>query len=459
MLEVYSRRRRAIPIDFRKEVRDFPRIEKARHYLHPYPAKLLAEIPFFFLANSLFSKPGETVLDPFCGTGTVLLEAVKLGRACIGADSNPLARLITCVKLSNVRTQSVLSALSRIRHVAPMLERRPFPDVVNIDYWFHPHVKEKLQQIGKAIEDMRDSSVKRYLQVCFSRCVRDVSKADPRLSVPVVLRHDQYPQRHPLAAVTRKRIARLRRINVLKRFCDITEAILPPMAQRIAKRGQASPILLRDVRDVATNLKDNSVHLVITSPPYLGAQKYIRASSLSIGWLKLCSSNKLKVLENATIGREHFSKKSCTDLPKTGIGGADRRIVQVSKLNPTRAKIACAYLCEMKHVVRILMKVLKPGGHLIFIIGNNHLCGEPFPTERYIRHLTQTEGFVVRLRMLDTIKSRGLMTKRNKTANVISRECVLVLQKPWGHGGTRERHRAERPRSIEYEFSRKAQNS
>src|SRR4029077_15453366 len=147
--------------------------------------------------------PADIVLDPFCGTGTVLLEAVRQGRTCIGADSNPLARLITRVKLSRVRTQHVLSALSRIRGFAPPLQRRPYPDVVNIDYWFHPHVKEKLQLIGMAIEEMRDSSVKRYLQLSFSRCVRDVSKADPRLSVPVVLRHDQYPRLHPLAAMTR----------------------------------------------------------------------------------------------------------------------------------------------------------------------------------------------------------------------------------------------------------------
>jgi DNA modification methylase len=137
LLERYSTRRRAIPIDFRRELRRFPKIKRGRHYLHPYPAKLLAEIPFFFLANSIFSKPGDSVFDPFCGTGTVLLEAVRSGRIAIGADANPLARLITQTKLANVRTASVLSAVSRIRSAVPLIIPHDYPRVINIDYWFH----------------------------------------------------------------------------------------------------------------------------------------------------------------------------------------------------------------------------------------------------------------------------------------------------------------------------------
>jgi DNA modification methylase len=456
----YSCGHRAIRFDFRKELRKFPKIEKSRHYLHPYPAKLLAEIPFFFLANSILSKPGDTVLDPFCGSGTVLLEAMKQGRKCIGADSNPLARLISRVKLSQVSAKIVMATLDHIRRVAPRLTPFSYPDVVNIDYWFHPHVKKELQQVAMTIDEMADSMAKRFLQVCFSRCVRDVSKADPRLSVPVVLRHNQYPYRHPLAAETRDRIARLRRINVIKRFCEIVESALPYAAKPIGKCRHASATMFSDARDITNGLSPNSIHLIITSPPYLGAQKYIRASSLSIGWLKLSRSNELKVLENSTIGREHFNKASCIQLPSTGIVAADRRISQISRLNPTRAKIACAYLHEMKEVIRALKSVLKPGGKLVFVIGNNHICGKPFPTERYLRILATSEGFAVKLRMHDTIKSRGLMTKRNRTANVISRECVLLLEKAYSDGGTSERHhRARYSRATKRQFSRKTQDT
>jgi DNA modification methylase len=427
LFATYERRPRAIAVDFRKETSR--RIDRARHYLHSYPAKLLAEIPNFFLSNTVLSRPGELVLDPFCGTGTVLLEAARHGRKCIGADSNPLARLIARVKLNTVRECEVRSAIQNIRRVAPTIMPKRFADVVNIDYWYHPHVKKQLQQIATVIDRMPASAVKDYVRVCFSQCARDVSKADPRLSVPVVLRNDQYPVRHPLADRTKRRIARLRRINVLNKFCGVVEENLRCVTEPIAGKRRANLTLISNAAQISTGLEPGSVQLVITSPPYLGAQKYIRASSLSLGWLGLCRADQLKALERKSIGREHFPKDTCAVLPAIGIAAADRRVADTARQNPVRAKIANAYLTEMKGVIQQLAKVLSARGYLVLIVGNNHLCGKSFPTEHYLRRIAESEGFVTRLRLVDTIRSRGLMTKRNKTANVISREWVLVLQK------------------------------
>src|SRR2546430_2473889 len=81
LLARYFRQQRAIEIDFRRE--RLRKIDRGRHNLHSYPAKLLAEIPQFFLSNTIFSDPGDVVLDPFCGAGTVLLEAVRHRRTVI----------------------------------------------------------------------------------------------------------------------------------------------------------------------------------------------------------------------------------------------------------------------------------------------------------------------------------------------------------------------------------------
>lgn len=427
LLARYKKRPRAIPVDFRKETSR--RIDRARHYLHSYPAKLLAEIPNFFLSNTLFSRPGELVLDPFCGTGTVLLEAARHGRECIGVDSNPLARLIAKVKLKRVREANVSSGIEMICRLAPTLTPISFRDVINIDYWYHPHVKKQLQQIVTVIDRMPASAEKDYLRVCFSQCARDVSKADPRLSVPVVLRHNQYPQHHPLAERTKQRIARLRRINVLQHFCDIVQDNLPCVTAPVDGKRRTSLRLLSNATQMSTRLRSGSVQLAITSPPYLGAQKYIRASSLSLGWLGLCRADQLKVLEGKSIGREHFPKHACSILPTVGFAAADRRIADTARKNPVRAKIANEYLTEMRAVIQELSTVISLKGYLVLIVGNNHVCGKPFPTEHYLRRIAESEGFVTRLRLVDTIRSRGLMTKRNKTANVISREWVLVLQR------------------------------
>lgn len=99
LLARYQRNRRAIPVSFRALI-PWMKPDRGTHYLHPYPAKLLPQIAHFFSASNLLSSPGDVILDPFGGTGTVALEALLCGRNAFYSDINPLARLIAKVKTS-----------------------------------------------------------------------------------------------------------------------------------------------------------------------------------------------------------------------------------------------------------------------------------------------------------------------------------------------------------------------
>ena len=70
------------------------------HGLHSYPAMMAPPIARRLISE--LTNKGETVLDPFCGSGTVLAEAVLLGRRTIGYDINPLALLIAKVKTTPI---------------------------------------------------------------------------------------------------------------------------------------------------------------------------------------------------------------------------------------------------------------------------------------------------------------------------------------------------------------------
>jgi hypothetical protein len=74
-------------------------------------------------------------------------------------------------------------------------------------------------------------------------------------------------------------------------------------------------------------------------------------------------------------------------------------------------------------------RVLTPGGHLVLVAANNRLCDREFRTQDYLRRVAEDLGFELALRLVDDIRSRGLMTKRNETASMIAREWVLVFRK------------------------------
>ena len=150
-------------------------------------------IPFFFLANRIFSEPGDMVLDPFSGSGTVLLEAQLSGRLALGADCNPLARLLSKVKTSPIPSGVLKRALVRLLERTPAKPSYPPPDVVNMAHWFLPETVEQLQCLREGIWRTRNIAIRDFFDIAFSSCLRKVSLADPRLIVPVRLRNEKRP--------------------------------------------------------------------------------------------------------------------------------------------------------------------------------------------------------------------------------------------------------------------------
>jgi DNA modification methylase len=169
--------------------------------------------------------------------------------------------------------------------------------------------------------------------------------------------------------------------------------------------------------------------LIITSPPYGSAQKYIRATSLSLNWLGFALPHELSNLEGQSIGREHIPSRE-RDVTNAHIPDAYQKLLRrVQNKDETRAKITRRYLCEMSSALSEMARVTAPGGRIVLIVGNNQVCGEPLQNDIYITHLLEGLGLRLEIGLVDNIKSRGLMTKRNKTASLISRESVLVFTK------------------------------
>ena len=402
--------------------------ERTTHDLHPYPARLLVNIPAFFLSTSL-SRRSDVVLDPFCGSGTALLEAILAGRNAAGADANPLARLLTRAKLTPISSRSLQSARRRFFRRLTGVPRRNYPKVVNLEYWFYPHVREGLLRLLENIDRMRDAALKDFFYVAFSACIKEVSLADPRLSVPVRLKENQYPIKHWLHDRTNKRLEHLNSIDVLSVFAKRLDDNIRRAAQLTSQTDLGHHLgLAFDARNLG-HLQPESVDFAITSPPYLGAQKYIRASSLSLTWLELCDARGLRALEDNNIGREHHLKLSYAKLLHTDLPEADALLNNIREINPLRAHIAAAYLCEMRQAIREIARVLKPNRYFVLVAGASRVCGMLFPTPQFLTCIAAAEGLVLRLHLVDPIRSRALMTKRHHTAGRIDTESILLLRK------------------------------
>lgn len=406
--------------------------ERATHYLHSYPAKLLPQIAHFFLAASTLTSVDDVVLDPFGGTGTVALETVLSGRRAYFADSNPLARLIAAVKTTCVAPEDVEATLTKIRLRYKASRSSQAPDVVNIAYWYHVKDVRALARLRGAIELETSGALRDFFWVAFSAAARRLSRADPRFSVPVrrkepvdaAAAQTEPGSQNVWGAFEQRVYANLVR---LRSFAELRPN--PPVAQCVGidARQLIAPATDTDSDQVA--LPDGSVGLVITSPPYAGAQKYIRASGLSLGWLGLTPGSNLRSYERETIGREHLTKQEAANLDVPDVLDARAFVQLIARENKSRAAILATYLREMEIALGEAVRVLRPGGHIVLVIGDNQVLGHRFKSSRYLTQILLSFGLVRKLSLVDDIKSRGLMTKRAPSSGIITAEYVILFEK------------------------------
>ena len=435
MIYTYSINNTPINVDFRKLVSWLKAGDQLTHQIHPYPAKLLPHIIYFFLKAHSNLKH-KIVLDPFCGSGTVALEASIQGFLPLVADANPFALLVAKVKTTPYSVKKLTETAENILIKAKKYRTAPPIDVVNQHLWYSPEHKKKLEIILRAINEIDEIDEKDFFKVCFSSLAKKISYADPAISVPVRLK-----TKETFSETTNQRIQKrldwIQNLNIIEEFKSIVDSNIERIGltnEQFSHRISAQKVGI-DARDIfkdssfTTKMPENSVPLIITSPPYGSAQKYIRSTSQSLNWLGFTPPQGLRSLEEKSIGREHLiSEPLCLDmgdLPKN----YKCLIEKIAQTNKTRARITQKYLIEMEQVAKELSRILTVNGRIILVLGNNQVCGETLRNDEFMIYCFKKYGLNLKLVLVDDIKSRGLMTKRNRTASVISREIVLVFEK------------------------------
>lgn len=268
--------------------------------LHPYFAKFPDKIPRNFILG--LSKSGDTVLDPFCGSGTTLVEALLNERNAIGIDTNPIACLISRVKTSPP-TESELALLNRIKseilantsafygqHTLDdsAIIDYSLPDIPNHDKWFQKNVMHEIAIIFSIIQSVRSNKLRDFLSVTLSSIIVKVS-------------NQQNESRY---SSTDKNIQPL----------ETRDLFLEKMwlNSEIVKRYQyssdmKSKIIEADSRKL--ELESDSVDLVVTSPPYLNAWDYHLYQRFRLFWFGR-SPSKLKKREIGAHLRHSYMDKS-----------------------------------------------------------------------------------------------------------------------------------------------------
>ncbi|WP_207184130.1 TRM11 family SAM-dependent methyltransferase [Methylobacterium indicum] len=403
------------------------------HGLHEYKGKFNPQVAKSIL-NIFGVRNGDTVLDPFCGSGTTLVECAQLGVKGTGFDINPFA-----VFIANAKLQALSTPINELKKSLKKLETsfsRTRQWIGHILYdergtylsgWFDPNILGIIETVRARIESTTGEHGPIFLAIA-SNLLRDYSLQDPNdLRI-------------------RRRKTPLPETPFVEAFSAAAHGFLERVAEAQGILGLELPRGEAVLRDVAATLATTPVaqfDAALTSPPYAMALPYIDTQRLSLVWLNLVPSGSILGLEADLIGSREIRGRTRRDLVSRLTGNIDQipdeqlalcRKMQ-SHLGPNDGfrrqavpTLLYRYFGAMQRSFSAVRRLMKPNAPYALIVGHNHtvLGGVrfDFDTPRHLADLAVHVGWKIEeLIELQTYQRYGYHMD-----NAVSAETLILLR-------------------------------
>lgn len=427
------------------------------HGIHEYRGKFNPQV-VRSVCNMVGLRAGSRLWDPFCGSGTVLLEAFHGRMSALGTDRNPLGVLIANAKIAALSAtpkalkENVERFASTLRERGDVLEdenvtERQIEQVVGRGWTkripSHEYLggwiaRPVLAQLVLAL-DLVDAKVPRALQGLFrvfvSEIVRAVSWQDPG-DLRIRRRKDAFSNYPATSRIAEHATEQVRRITAAK------ECLRASGSWVRAVEGDSQDTT--SLGSSARRYLEAGVDLVVTSPPYATALPYIDTQRLSLALLGLSTPQRIRTLEFEILGSREIA---------TGVRRAtETRLRSNSDKLPDRVAELCGtllgavslsdgfrrintpslvyrYFAGMKRCVENAARALRRGGSLVLLVGPSRstLGGRTYAidTPKMLADIGEASG----LKLVESIPLQAYHRYSLHRHNSIREESLVILRK------------------------------
>lgn len=351
-----------------------------REPVHPFPARMAPDIALQVISS--LTRPLR-VLDPMMGSGTVLVMARAAGHKGLGFDIDPLAVLIskvwtTAIDPAEIRDQATMVLDKAQRASARLAVRHAYPPGADVEtrafvrYWFDDYARCQLTALANQIALVQNRRTRDVLWCAFSRTI--ITKQSGA-SLAMDLAHSRPHRAYDRAPA-----------KPFRNFMPAVDRVVKNCIHgREAARGPHPYIGNRDARRLPLN--DGSIDLVLTSPPYLNAIDYMRASKFSLVWMGY-TIPALREIRASSVG---------TEAAKSVAGDREiRDIVSGLCLRPQLKAhdeaVLIRYISDMRSAVREVARILSAAGRAVYVIGENTVRGTYVRNSKIISILAELSG-------------------------------------------------------------------
>lgn len=319
------------------------------HPFHAYPARLHPEVTRALLGVAKVDR-GAVVLDPFCGSGTVLIEAMAAGNTALGRDLSPFAVELASLKtrLTNARERGLMiDTTSRVTRSARtrVREQRRSPVPRGEERWFAPYTLAEVAALAEEIRSLEAGFVRDALRMLLSSIVVKVSlQASDSDTRPV-----------------RKSVAPGAALRFFEHKSHELARCLAALAGAVARGTPRADVRVDDAAVLAT-VPDGVARAIVTSPPYANTYDYALQHARRYAWLGLDASG----MSAGEIGAARWF-----EVPEAGV---------------------LRFRRELGAMCRSFARVLAPGGMALVVMADGAAGGEPVRADRLLREAAEAEG-------------------------------------------------------------------
>lgn len=355
------------------------------HDIHPYPARFISDVPAQALA--LVADLDGDVLDPFCGAGTTLVEALRVGRKAVGIDLNPIATLISRVKVEpwteadDRRLDSYAVdlrwAASRDDAAALAVARERIP---RLDHWFDPQAQSLLASATGYVQSIDDAVWRDRIAVAISAAVVRFSRQDSDTRYAAVDKK-----------FDRERAAKHLETSLV-RVADQLRGFAP------FHSGAGVQVHTADASRVADLVAPQSVAAAVFSPPYPNAYEYWLYHKYRMHWL---GYDPIEVRRQEWGARPHYS-------------GSGTATIET-------------FRAQMVPVMHGVASALRRGGICLVVVGDSLIKGELVDNAALFEGMAHEAG--LRLGGRSVREIRANRKSFNLSVSRARHEHVLLFQR------------------------------
>ena len=374
----------------------------ATHGIHTYVAAMIPALARKLIDT--YVPAGGVVLDPFCGGGAAVVEAIRSGRPAVGRDINALAVLVSRAKSTHIEAEKIQSCGDEVLAIAgdfagPSIR---FPESDYVEYWFKDYMLQPLTALRLAIDGIKEPDLKNLFQALFSGTVRSVSlthRNEVRLRRMTPLQQESF---NPDV------------FKVFGRYVALAKERVPSLPP-----GSRAKVETGDTRRL--NLRNEEADSIVCSPPYgdeRNGVNYTQFSKNMLAWLGY-SRQELRTSKGSTLG---WGRQERAVPPSPYL----LHSLECLATNPTSLREAVAFYADYYEALREMARVTR--NRITIVIGNRVLNQQVIDNAQVTVELMDAIGI-----QLETCHFRKLPTKRlpkmRAAGAAIDQEAILVFRK------------------------------